>query len=277
MRVALSTQIEPQWPLEQHARVAAAVGYEALEIVLGPPHAEAAYVEAEAARIPATLRDCGLAAACVTSTSDLDGTRVAEDAVSRAMRIASLLGASIVKIPSGKPSSHEATDADFAQCADGLKSCCQEASALGVVLTVETHLNMLTDTLAGTLRLLDMATSGEAPVSPASLGVTYDITNIHVAGDDPVAGVDLLKEWIRLVHVKDGRRGAEGNEWHPLGYGEVDLLGPLRQLKAVGYDGYVSVECLVSSGSYVRPPELTTPEEIAEHDCARVRELIAGI
>lgn len=277
MKVALSTQIQPQWPLERHARVAAKIGYDALEIVLGPPHAEAAHVEAGAARIASTVRDHGLAIACVTSTTLLDGSRAAEEAVRRTVCVASLLGASTVKIPSGKPSSREATDADFARCAAGLGNCWQEARPRGVVLTVETHLNMLTDTLAGTLRLLDEATSGETPASPESLGVTYDITNIHVGGDDPIDGVDQLREWIRLVHVKDGRRTTGGNEWCPLGYGEVDLLGPLRRLKAVGYDGYVSVECLISSGSYVCPPELTTPEAIAEHDHARVRELTGRV
>ena len=274
MRISLSTQIEPRWTIERHAEVAAAIGYDALELVLSKPHAEADSIEADPKRVSSVLTEHGLDIACVTGLVELDGSDASEETVNQTVRVAALLGCSTVKIPSGRPSSLQASDEDFPRCAAALRKCCALAQEVGVVLTVETHLNMLTDTLAGTRRLLAEASGGEGAASPASLGVTYDICNVHTAGDDPVAGADLLREWIRLVHVKDGRRTPDGPEWCPIGMGEVDLKGTLRRLREVGYEGYVSVECLLSAGGYVWAPELKTAEDVARWDWERVRGMV---
>ena len=54
-----------------------------------------------------------------------------------------------------------------------------------VKLAVETHLNMLTDTMAGTRRILDLCRS-------PSLGLTLDFCNIMVGRDDPEKAADAF-------------------------------------------------------------------------------------
>ena len=55
------------------------------------------------------------------------------------------------------------------------------------------------------------------------------------------AGYELLKPYLRHVHVKDLKRGAEMTPV-PLGDGDVDFHGVFAALKRDHYDGWVSLE-----------------------------------
>lgn len=101
--------------------------------------------------------------------------------------------------------------------------------------------------------------------------VNYDPANlVMVTGDDPVAGVELLKAYIVHTHAKDGirygavdpklvygypgmndmshtkiaqmvTRGAYFRE-APVGEGQVPFPEYVQKLKDVGYDGYLTIE-----------------------------------
>lgn len=57
-------------------------------------------------------------------------------------------------------------------------------------------------------------------------------------------GYELLKPWIRHIHLKDARSTTGQDFYEPalMGQGDVDFHGALRRLKADGYEGYVSIE-----------------------------------
>lgn len=57
-------------------------------------------------------------------------------------------------------------------------------------------------------------------------------------------GFELLKPWIRHVHLKDARSTVGQDFYEPalMGQGDVDFHGALKRLKAEGYQGYVSIE-----------------------------------
>ncbi|MDR3317922.1 MAG: sugar phosphate isomerase/epimerase [Clostridiales bacterium] len=95
------------------------------------------------------------------------------------------------------------------------------------------------------------------------VGVNLDPANLVMcAGDDPVRAVYTLKDYIVHTHAKDGvqlRRfdtkalyaaeffGLKPERWDcirelPLGAGGVDWDAYIAALKAVGYDGYLTVE-----------------------------------
>mgnify|MGYP000548987137 CR=1 FL=1 len=126
---------------------------------------------------------------------------------------------------------------------------------------------------AKTLRgFLDSLNSrGVAPVLKAfldSLGakglrVNYDPANlVMVAGDDPVAGVYTLKDYIVHTHAKDGRQlhdcdpeivyGIKPRDPScvtdesfielPLGEGDVPFPAYLKALDEVGYRGFLTIE-----------------------------------
>lgn len=128
------------------------------------------------------------------------------------------------------------------------------ARAMDAVFAVETGPEK-----AATLRrfLDDLGTKG--------VGVNYDPANlVMVSGDDPVAGVALLKDYIVHTHAKDGIMIRQGDPeaiynafaepdtgWikfsdyfleTPLGEGGVDFARYLEALDAIGYKGFLTIE-----------------------------------
>jgi len=108
-------------------------------------------------------------------------------------------------------------------------------------------------------------------LSTNGVSVNFDPANmVMVTGDDPVAGVKLLKDYVVHTHVKDGLRMAEvdarevygalgfekmsheklaamGTEGRlfkevPLGSGAVDFPAYFAALQEIGYQGYLTIE-----------------------------------
>lgn len=86
------------------------------------------------------------------------------------------------------------------------------------------------------------------------VAVNLDPANlVMVAGDDPVAAVHTLKDYIVHTHAKDGRmlhptRLADGTLDGPsyielpLGQGDVDFARYLEALEDIGYEGFLTIE-----------------------------------
>lgn len=93
------------------------------------------------------------------------------------------------------------------------------------------------------------------------VAVNLDPANlVMVTGDDPVAAVDILKDYIVHTHAKDGIKlldkspeviyGLEEDKMLndpafkevPLGEGSVDFLNYLKALEAIGYHGFLTIE-----------------------------------
>lgn len=102
-------------------------------------------------------------------------------------------------------------------------------------------------------------------LSTKGVGVNYDPANlIMVTGDDPVEGVETLKDFIVHTHAKDGimlkktdpeiiydffAKGGIGDmnlkEYFletPLGQGKVDFPTYLMALRKIGYKGFLTIE-----------------------------------
>ena len=112
------------------------------------------------------------------------------------------------------------------------------------------------------------------------IGVNFDPANLAmVMLDDPVKGVYLLQDYIFHTHAKDGvqimpatamdiyRPSEEAKKKgplyavKPLGEGAVDWGAYLGALRAIGYDGYLTIE-----------PEGNPPEEYVQHAVAFLSE-----
>ena len=95
--------------------------------------------------------------------------------------------------------------------------------------------------------------------------VNYDPANlVMLAGDDPIAGIETLADYIVHVHAKDGvrkgtwslsdlfaevqKKGRENvrmDDWFaetPLGEGQVDIPRFIGALARIGYEGFVTIE-----------------------------------
>jgi len=78
------------------------------------------------------------------------------------------------------------------------------------------------------------------------VAVNLDPANLVMArGEDPVAAVYTLKDYIVHTHAKDGvmRTGeARRHSEVPLGEGGVDFVNYLKALDEIGYRGYLTIE-----------------------------------
>jgi sugar phosphate isomerase/epimerase len=75
------------------------------------------------------------------------------------------------------------------------------------------------------------------------IGLCLDTAWLLDAGGDPLAALDTFGRRVYGVHLKDFTFDAEGNhEDVIIGTGELDLPGFLAKLRAMGFDGYMSLE-----------------------------------
>ncbi|GIW87925.1 MAG: hexulose-6-phosphate isomerase [Isosphaeraceae bacterium] len=129
----------------------------------------------------------------------------------------------------------EPGDPDRGPFLDTLARAARLASDAGVTLAFETG-----QETAELLRLtLDELASPHLKVNfdPANM-LLYDM-------GDPIRAVEILGPVIRSVHLKDARRPRVKGQWGeevPLGQGEVDIPRFLAALKAIGFEGPMSVE-----------------------------------
>lgn len=83
-------------------------------------------------------------------------------------------------------------------------------------------------------------------VGSDNIGVNYDPGNLLIYGNgNPVDGLDLLGDYVRSVHAKDGTYPTSGyvtGQEMVMGEGQVDMKGVVEKLKLHGFKGVLSIE-----------------------------------
>ena len=83
-------------------------------------------------------------------------------------------------------------------------------------------------------------------VGTDNLAVNLDTANLILYGKaNPVDALDVFGKFVRNVHAKDGCYPVNGHDLGvetPIGQGKVDFVAFLRKLKALGYDGPITIE-----------------------------------
>ena len=89
-----------------------------------------------------------------------------------------------------------------------------------------------------------------------NLGVNLDPANLILYGKaNPVDALDVIGKYVRDVHGKDGMYPTNGRELGketPLGEGKVDFPRFIARLKALGYDGAITIEREISGEEQTR-------------------------
>lgn len=83
-------------------------------------------------------------------------------------------------------------------------------------------------------------------VGAPNLGVNYDPANLMIYGNgNPIDGIDLLRDYIRSVHAKDGTYPTGGyiqGVETVMGEGQVDMPRFIQKLKEIDFSGTLSIE-----------------------------------
>jgi sugar phosphate isomerase/epimerase len=205
------------------------------------------------------LKAYGISAACVTmpgvSTQALvTGGESYGKALAYAVEVAAALGAAVVNHYCVGLAPDER--ADLARAQHTWEKAIQRAEERSVFLALENESHDATRTPAGMLRVLES-------VGSARFGTNFDACNYYHASQEgfPYA-YDVLKDWIRYVHIKDGcvynpaaghGEAAKGTSFSgahapeciyyvPAGQGAMNTDGLLTRLTLDGYDGYCTLE-----------------------------------
>ena len=241
MKFSLFSQSLFALDLERAIDVTAELGYDAIELACCRPHFDLELARRDPEGVARRIERAGLDVSALSAFNTFTDPRTLDDELAAAatlIRLAPSFETEIVKLTPGPPGSATATPAHW-QCLErALATLVPMARAAGVRLAFETHMRQLTDTLASSQRLLDLA--------PADVvGLTVDYSNLAFAGNDMSRVVSDLSSRTYNTHLKNGTVGTDG-EWHfhALDQGWTDYTLVLSTLRDARYDGPLTIECL---------------------------------
>jgi NADPH:quinone reductase-like Zn-dependent oxidoreductase len=116
-----------------------------------------------------------------------------------------------------------------------MRRAVEYAASKGVYLCMENHGGGISGSPGNCRRL-----AGE--VGSPHFGVLYDPCNLLTNGADYREGLEVMKDHIVHVHVKDGTKEHGSQKKTMLGEGEVDVAWILRRLDETGYRGDITLE-----------------------------------
>lgn len=127
-------------------------------------------------------------------------------------------------------------EGDFARVVDLLGEAADVAATRGFQLLLENIPGSWADTGENCLRLLD-------GVGRSNFGYVWDTGNLYEAEHRPFqASYELLKPYIRNVHLKDGSIVDGRMVWQRFGTGDTDIAGQVAALRSDDYQGTLTVE-----------------------------------
>ncbi|MFQ6133872.1 MAG: sugar phosphate isomerase/epimerase family protein [Armatimonadota bacterium] len=246
-------------PWSNLCHVAAELGFDGVELGVGPDYAETMLWSEEGRReLKAAADDAGvpIASVCVhafwqISFSSDDqavrdqATRMAREAAAGAAAV----GAEVLLFPVTLAEGVSPRDGKQ-RWIEGMQGCAQAALDNGVIFALEN----VGRSFATTGPVL--AETVDAVGSPG-VKAYFDPGNALSLGGDPVPEIGQLGERIAQVHIKD-----PGG--HLLGEGNLDLPGVIAALKDVGYDGWLVLET----------PATEDPKAAGAHNLDYLRKLL---
>ena len=252
--------------LRDAIRVAAEVGYDAMEVGCFAPHLTLDMAEARRGEVCAWLKEANIPVSALSLTvsytaEDKTVWRANVDETCRFIRLCEKFGTRIVKTMPGPPSSAQATDKHWDHFRRAMDIIVPIARSESVKLAIETHLGHLSDSIETAARCIELS-------EPDALGVNLDFCNVRTCHEAPLDAIDRFGDRIYLTHVKDSLFNIESGEYVPMGKGKMDYGPIIERLRAIGYDGYLSVECLYAQA------KREDPRGSIAHDLAVLRELL---
>jgi len=157
------------------------------------------------------------------------------------IRLARELGAPSLRVLTGQQRPEVSRRDGVNWVVESIRRAADEAARAGLRLNLENH------TKAFTWTHFDFAIRGEVfleildRLKDAPVGVQFDVANPLVAGEDPLALFEKVRERISYVHVNDAARPG-AFEFVPAGSGIAPIRPVLSELRRQGYHGWVGIE-----------------------------------
>lgn len=253
------------------------IGYDGIEVRVadnGQINSET-LTDEEAARIYAAACKEGMEfSSLVSYYQDFVGEETRDSVIGnlkRVIDIAAILHCPIVRLYGGTEA-HVHPEFWFndvwSRTVSGIREVAEYAQKANVRLAIETHIGSLTMSIRDTLRLIE-------DVNMPNVGILFDYAWIELAGEEfGKEAVRKAADHIFHVHVKDwkleSRRPLKKTSCL-MGEGTVAWDEVLRELKEIGYHGYVSDEY----EKYWYPKDLPEPEIGMKHNLEYVKARVS--
>lgn len=175
------------------------------------------------------------------------------------IRMAAALGAGYCRVLSGQRRPELSREQGLSLVAACIEACLPEAEACGVTLILENHYKDDFWSYPEFAQKMDVFCDLVARIRHPRFGVNYDPSNAFIAGDDPLELLRCVKSRVATMHASDRylvegtledlRREEDGTEGYvrrlrhgTIGKGLNDYDAIFRELRSVGFDGWVSIE-----------------------------------
>ena len=236
MKVGISCIITPpEWSFTEVLQQCAALGYEAVELVirdtgeltLDTEPAQLARMAEEAQTAGVELASVVLSAGGVDIMSNDTAIRsAAMVAIEQGLRVAQALSVDTMLITPGALSPDCYYDEAYFNALSSLRMLAPTVEQIGVNLALEYVWNWFLVSPLEYRRFLD-------DVDCPQIGFYFDSGNMVIQGY-PEQWVKILGRHIKKVHLKDFRRS--DYSWQPLMEGDVDFPAVMAELRNIGYD-----------------------------------------
>ncbi len=255
MQLAFSTNAYLKYSFAEAARRLAAIGYRGVEVMADVPHAwPACLLEEQKQAIRDALARNHLAISNVNAfmmnaisdarqrywhpswiEPDPHYRRVRIDHTRRSLTLARQLGAPCITTEPGGPVEPGGSwQAALRLFVEELRPVAEHAEKEGVRLLIEPEPGLLIEKADQFLELMRY-------VDSPAVGLNFDIGHFYCVGDDPPATVHRLAPYIRHFHLEDIAATRVHHHLIP-GEGAIDFAATLEAIRAIGYDGWVTIE-----------------------------------
>ena len=175
------------------------------------------------------------------------------------IRMAAALGAGYCRVLSGQRRPELTREQGLALVVQSIEACLPEAERCGVTLIIENHYKDDFWSYPEFAQKMDVFCDLVERIQHPRFGVNYDPSNAFLAGDEPLALLERVKHRVVTMHasdrylaegtIEDLRRDETGAEGYAkrlrhgtIGKGLNDYDAIFGTLRAVGFDGWVSIE-----------------------------------
>ncbi len=193
------------------------------------------------------------------SHPDAEFRRVEIEKEKNWIRMAAALGARYCRVLSGQRRPELSREEGLTLVAQSIEACLPEAEKCGVTLIIENHYKDDFWNYPEFAQKMDVFCDLVGRINHPHFGVNYDPSNAFLAGDDPLELLERVKHRVVTMHasdryliegtIEDLRRDETGSTGYAkrlrhgtIGKGLNDYDAIFSTLKAVGFNGWVSIE-----------------------------------
>lgn len=255
MKLAFSSNAYLSYPIDETLRRIAAVGYGGVELLADVPHAwPAGLLPVQIEAIQKVLEETGLEISNINafmmnaiadprqpywhpSWTDPDPhyRAIRREHTKRSLQLAATLGAPhITTEPGGPTFEGQSRDEALTLFREELLPCIELAESLGVGLLIEPEPELSIERFAEYEAFV-------AGLDASVVGLNFDIGHAYCVGEDPEKWIARMANQTVHYHLEDIAASRVHQHLIP-GHGAIDFEATLSEIKATGYEGWLTVE-----------------------------------